>query len=182
MNRLPLFLLTALLLGACEPDAIPPRRAPAGAPFRSGVLPVALEKPVGWHIEERAESLGHVDFTTVVLSNVDFDFQHPKLGPGRVTSAWDLRDLPDEAVVVQVEQGAGFEIRSDSTSRFPLSLSRFQEMDIRPDHGMPDDAWWMPVRVEGHIPYAVRVWFGGVARADDRELANQVIASIRFEK
>jgi hypothetical protein len=138
---------------------------------------LAFSYPSEWHLQPVDERLGRAEMIGSVVSNIDHRFLHPDLGPNSSTSAWDLRGLPDDAVVLSIEhvEAIGLPPRGD-TDR-PLDLDRAQ----RSVGQYVDPGWvgrWLPFGLAG-MHDSVFFLFGPEATEHDREVARRIVASIR---
>lgn len=144
--------------------------------------------PANWHLQTFDEWIGHSMFEGALASNLNHHFVHPS-GPNFGTSAWDFRGLPANVVVLQLAQLDRFDIPCDDArafpktdgmepSEFPLSLS-----DAEASHGPPDAfaIRFLPVCIPGEAVYNLHAWFGPDATPQDWEVAEDVVASIRFD-
>lgn len=142
-------------------------------------LRLTFRHPPSWYVQPFDEMVGHAGFAGAVVSNTEHTFRHPDLGPNSFTSAWDLRGLPANAVIISIEGVKGGrlmppEARPD-TER-PLDLDRAA---ITRTPGL-DEGWEehsMPFVLAGLDDY-LRVWFGPDASVHDREAVRQIVASI----
>jgi hypothetical protein len=146
-------------------------------------LHLAFDHPPEWRVQPFDELVGHAGFVGSVVSNVDQRFRHPDLGPNEFTSAWDLRDVPEDAVVISIEQvdAIGYPDEQEDT-QLPLDLSRAQRSEGGAEDRYFDRGWvqlWLPFIASGRFD-SVFVWFGPEATDHDREVARRIVASIRF--
>ncbi|MGH2488909.1 MAG: PQQ-binding-like beta-propeller repeat protein [Candidatus Limnocylindria bacterium] len=138
--------------------------------------------PPGWRLKAFDQQIDHLGaIRGSLVSNVHFRFRHPDLGEGAQTSAWDMRGLPPDAVVVEFHYLVRPELTTEEPDTpFPLSLDRAQRVRDRPAYGAPQPRLFLPVIVGGKPGYAVFAWFGPQASPSDRAIAERVVASIRF--
>ena len=184
-----------LLLTACTGDgSTPPSRTLE--PSRSPTVPASGEwvtsavggmgwevrHPSSWRFQNFTDSC-RISRQGALFSNVEHDFATPDL-EGNCTTAWDMRGLPDDLVVIEVSHWTGGPtfLPSDEPDRpgFPLSLD-----DARPStsqheaaYGAPQPSLGIAVRWHGDDRYLVKVWLGPEASEEDREVAGRVVASI----
>jgi hypothetical protein len=170
---------TVFAVGALTPERGPePGMDPTNWPVHEvHQLGLTFRYPSTWRVQPFEEMVGHAGFTGAVVSNLDHTFRHPDLGPNEATSAWDLRGLPDDAVVLSIERVDAIGMpRAHTDSPRPLDLGRAREQD----RYRPDATWehlWLPFVLDG-LHDSVRVWFGPEASDHDREVARQIVASI----
>jgi hypothetical protein len=147
--------------------------------YRDGQLGWSMAYPPGWHLQTFDEG-GHGTFRGVLVSNVEFDFRHPDL-KDTGTTAWDMRGLPTHAVVVQFQYLLPrLERSGQPDTPFPLSLDDARPVRDRPAYGAPQPRLFLPVIAEGEPGYAVFAWLGPDTSERDREIAERIVASIRF--
>ena len=146
-------------------------------------LRLTFDHPPRWRVQPFDEFLGTAGFFGSVVSNVDHRFRHPDLGPNEYTSAWDLRDVPDDAVVISIEQvDAIVYPDEEEDTELPLNLDRAQRSEGRGRDRYIDRNWvqlYLPFIASGRFD-AVFVWFGPEATDLDREVARRIVASIRY--
>lgn len=141
----------------------------------------SLLYPDGWRVQEDDGSCP--DHAQVLVTNVGADVRHPEReSPGfSCTDLWDMRELPDGFVVIELEVpgdvGPGEEGSQRST---PLSLDDAYRGTAHPRLGVPRGLW-IPVFLDESHQYFVRVWFGPAASARDRDIAERIVATIRFD-
>jgi hypothetical protein len=175
-----------------------PQSTPSDSPRESGVGPEtaisegeswnthrdpfgwSMAYPPGWRLQTFHEET-IATFRGALVSNVDLEFHHPDLEEGHYTTQWDMRGLPPDAVVVQVQ----YLVRIATTttapdSTFPLSLDRAERVRDEPAYGAPQPHLYLPLIVEGRPDYFVVAWFGPKASERDRATAEQIVASITF--
>ena len=140
----------------------------------------SMAYPPGWRLQTfHEETLA--TFRGALVSNVDFEFRHPDLGEGTYTTEWDMRGLPPDAVVVQLQ----YLVRNATTttapdSDLPLSLNRAERVQDEPAYGAPQPRLYLPLVIEGRDGYSVFAWFGPKASQRDRLITERIVASIVF--
>lgn len=144
-------------------------------------LELQADYPSNWHLQSFNRSLGvggdHVGF---VISNVDHVFDHPDLGPDvNHGQAWDMRALPNSAVVIEVSLLAGFAYTRCERGKdeFPLDLATFDRDNIQPSYGAPPRLYAIPC-IEDAYSVVTHVWLFPNASAEDREAAETIVESI----
>lgn len=146
--------------------------------YRDPELGWSMAYPPGWHLQTFDEQFLGPTFRGALVANVDFQFRHPDLGQGRHTSAWDMRELPSHAMVVEFHAVARYGLPTDAPgAQFPLSLDDARPVRDRPAYGAPQPRLFLPL---GETGYAVFAWFGPDASEPDRQIAHRIVASIRF--
>ncbi len=160
--------------------------SPAPAPWRlyeQSDLGWSLRYPASWRTQEYNDLCGHgEDERTigVLVSNVRHLFRHPEI-PNGCTSAWDMRGLPSDLVVVEFGKvSSRGEDNDGGRSPLPLSLEAAKTMGNEglARYGVPDTGYHVPVTV-GNVPHALHAWMGEDASAADRGIAERIVASIR---
>jgi hypothetical protein len=145
-------------------------------------LHLTFDYPPEWYVQSFDEFIGHAGFVGSVVANIDHPFRHPDLGPNEHTSAWDLRDMSDDAVVISIDQvdAIGYPDLEEDTE-LPLNLGRAQRSEGGGRDRYIDRGWvqlWLPFIASGRGD-SVFVWFGPDASDHDREVARRIVASIR---
>lgn len=145
-------------------------------------LGIEFEYPSNWHLQEFSEDLGLSSMTGALVSNLVHEFDHPDLGRGAATSAWDMRGLPDGLIVVSFEQLDRHNFKAKRTKGLPLDLddavvSREAEHGVD-TYGAPQPRFFLPFSVEGHLASGAQVFIGAVD-ADEREAIDAILASVR---
>lgn len=145
-------------------------------------LGIEFEYPSNWHIQSFGDTVGHAEFRGTVVSNVEHNFVHPDLGPKEATSAWDMRGLPEDLIVVSFQQLDHLNFEAKRTHGFPLAL---ENADVSNDaeegidtYGAPQPRYFIPFEVEGHLSSGVQVYIGDV-NADERAIVDEILASVR---
>jgi hypothetical protein len=133
--------------------------------------------PSSWH-RQTFDEVGLATHRGTVFSNVPHQFEHPDLPEGSSTTAWDLADLPGDAVVVEVAQTVRFSLPCKPTTRFPLSLSDAELVRDKPDYGAPPRLW-IPACVEGNDGFGIHVHMFPDASTSDRAAVRTFVESIR---
>jgi hypothetical protein len=154
---------------------------PAGVIHHDPRLDVSARFPEGWQTQSFDDRVGFATHTGFVVSNVPHHFRHPR---GEATTTWDMTDLPPNAVVVDVSRIitslapiAGDSAEGVSATDFPLSLDRFRTITGASRYGDPPRRY-LRVRLEDGSEFGVHVWFLPRASEKDRDLAEDLIASI----
>jgi hypothetical protein len=145
-------------------------------------LDLVFDHPPEWHVQSFDELVGHAGMIGSVISNVDHRFRHPDLGPNEHTSAWDLRAMRDDAVVISIEHiDAIAVLEEERDSDFPLNLAHARRTAEETPDRYFDRTWmelWLPFTASG-LNDSVFVWFAPDASDHDREVARRIVASIR---
>jgi len=146
-------------------------------------LHLVVDHPPEWRVQPFDELVGHAGFVGSVISNIDDHFRHPDLGPNEHTSAWDLRDLSDDAVVISIERVTAIATPGvEKDTELPLDLERARRSAGGTRDRYFDQGWvqlWLPFTASGRAD-SVFVWFGPEATEHDREVARRIVASIRL--
>lgn len=138
-------------------------------------LHLRFNHPPQWHVQPFDELVGRAGMIGSVVSNVDHRFRHPDLGPNRHTSAWEMRGMPDDAVVISIQHLEAIGPPQPDSVR-PLEIDRAE----RSVGEYLDPGWvqlWLPFTLAG-VDDSVFIWFGPEATAHDREVARLIVASI----
>lgn len=143
-------------------------------------LGIELDYPSNWRLQRFGDVVGHTFIEGALVSNVHHDFEHPDLGVNEGTSAWDMRGLPDELIVLSFEQSDHINFEAKRTKGFPLTLEAAvvsrDATDGVPTYGAPQPRYFLPFAVDGHLGSGVQVYFGNT---DDRDLVERILASVR---
>lgn len=173
-TRTPAALVSAVLvLAAVALVAYAPWQWAEAADAR---LKIGLRYPRGWSIDHFENDLGLATHTGVLLSNVDVELRYPDL-PSGATTLWDMHDLPDHTVVVEVSRAPRFSVPCDETSPFPLPLPTAAQEPTEPSYGAPPK-YFVTACVEGRLPFNVFVYAFPHVDPVDLVRAWQVVASI----
>ena len=121
----------------------------------------------------------HYRFYGVLISNPGIKLAHPDLG-SELTTAWDMTELPPDAVVVEVSHTLGPDNPPERSTDFPVSLEDAQRVDVRDNYGAPQPRLWIPLKVAGGHAYEVSVWIGEDAAASDRAIAERIVESVKL--
>jgi hypothetical protein len=142
-------------------------------------LGVSFRYPPQWHVQHFDELVGRAGFTGAVVSNVRDTFRHPDLGSNEHTSAWDLRGLPSDSVVISIERVTAIAMKTDEAdSMLPLLLEEASVQNSRPRYA--PEGWerrWLPF-VLGGSHDTLQIGIGPEATDHDREVARLIVASI----
>lgn len=145
-------------------------------------LGIEFDYPSNWHLQGFDDHLGLAYVTGALVSNVEHEFEHPDLGEGNGTSAWDMRGLPDDLIVLSFEQLDRYNFEAKRTKRLPLDLeSAVVSHDAKhhvDTYGAPQPRLFLPFAVEGHLNSGAQVFIGDVG-ADEREVVDRILASVR---
>jgi hypothetical protein len=139
-------------------------------------LGAAFGHPASWHVQYVEESIGNAGMVAGVVSNLDRDLHHPEQGPGTSTSAWDLSDLPSDAVVISIEDVEVLVSPPGPDDEFPVSLADATPLGST-QFSSDADGMWLEFTLNGHHMGA-RVYFGSGSSADDQQIADRIVASI----
>jgi hypothetical protein len=163
---------------------------PTGRPFASldpttwsthqiGAMHLAFNSPGEWYVQPVEELVGHAGMVGSVVSNVDHRFRHPDLGPNEFTSAWELRGLPADAVVISIEQIDAIVVPNIyPDTELPLDISQAERAEYG-HYAVPEwEGVWLPFTLAG-VSDSIFVWYGPEATDHDREVAERIVASIR---
>jgi hypothetical protein len=148
------------------------------APYRDPHSRWILRYPSHWYTQPYGD---HSDTQGLLLSNVAFHFTHPHPKDYR-TTAWDMRGLPSNGVVVRIGFGDfGIAIPGPPWTDPPLRLSDAQKIFDHPPFGSPQPRLFLPLSIP-HQPhnYFLSAWFAKDASAMDRRIADLIARSIRF--
>ena len=144
----------------------------------SSALAWRFEHPAAWRVQDFSGQC-RVGFSGTVVTNLDrpVAFQKP---PNGCTTSWDLADVPDGFVAVEMSVMATRPLygRTSPDTAFPLSLDRTSPV---PSDAHPPQApsRYIGVTVGGQAGYRVMIWLGRGASADDLAAAERIVASIR---
>lgn len=145
-------------------------------------LGIEFDYPSNWHLQEFGDDLGLASMTGALVSNIRHDFHHPDLGPNAGTSAWDMRDLPDDLVVISFEQLDRHNFEATRSKGLPLELDNAVVSQDAKDgvdtYGAPQPRLFLPFAVEGHLNSAAQVFIGDV-QAGEREVIDAILGSVR---
>ena len=139
----------------------------------------SLRYPSRWHLQlaQPFECQGDA----VVVTNLDADLRHPDLGASSCTGFWDMRALPSNFAVVEIDvpndMRPGRKISQRST---PLSLEDALDASSVARFGVPKGIF-IPVYTDASHQYIVRMWQGPEASPRDSEIAEAIVRSIEFE-
>ncbi|MGH2731021.1 MAG: hypothetical protein ACRDJI_10500 [Actinomycetota bacterium] len=139
-------------------------------------LGLTIQYPMTWEVQRFDNRVGRATHTGLIISNVVHHFRHPELVRGSVTSSWDMRDLPDHAVVVEVSQISRIVELCGETSSFPLALE---------DAQVVSGVWGSPPRLflpgcaGGKYRFGLHVWMWPDSSYGDRRIARQIVQSVR---
>lgn len=142
-------------------------------------LDLAFRYPPDWSVQPFEERLGHAGFVGAVVSNVDQRVRHPDLAPGAATSVWDLRGLPDDAIVISIQRVSTlFSGTSEPNTALPLRIDDADPQTAGAKY-VPD-GWekrWLPFIIEGGHN-TLQIAIGPDLSSRDREVARLIVASI----
>jgi hypothetical protein len=144
-------------------------------------LGVTLDYPRRWHLQNYGEGAASSG-CGVLVSNVDHRFRHPHIAGG-YTSAWDMRGLPKDLVVIDLHcrEGYGPAIQVPPTT-FPISMTdmRSDRFPQQYSYGEPEPFLFLPVSSGSWTSRNLFVYLGSQATASDRQIAEQIVGSIRL--
>lgn len=142
----------------------------------------SLRYPARWHLQvaqpDPAEFSCKGD--AVLVTDFDADLRHPDLGDGSCTSAWDMRDLPTNFVIVELEVPADVTPGPEHSQTMPLSLEDALQGSGMARFGVPRGVY-IPVFIDEGHQYIVRVWNGPDATSQDLKIADAIVGSMRFD-
>jgi hypothetical protein len=137
----------------------------------------SLRYPSGWYVQPYDEDVAfNIHMQGALFSNVDHEFVHPDLGPNHLTSRWSTKELPPDAVMVDVQQQEADWRRPANAPDTPLPLS------------LDDVRWRNPVAqtrfvlwfAEGPNRYILEGYIAPGASERDKSIARGIVASISF--
>jgi hypothetical protein len=164
----------AVVLGAMVAGS----RARTWTSWRDPRIGVAGHYPAAWHRESFDDRVGLATHTGMIFSNIPHHFEYPELPEGSATSAWDLEDLPDDAVVVEVSQTIRIDIRCTRTTPFPLALENAQRAHDKPSFGAPSRLF-LPACIEGRSGIGIHVHLFPSASGREIDAVERFVESIR---
>lgn len=175
-------VLLVLALGAIVAALLIRNPQPAGVTHHDPRLDISVRVPEGWHTQSFDDRVGFATHTGFIVSNVPHHFRHPL---GEATSAWDMSELPANAVVVDVSRVvAGLDVGPCNAERggvsatdFPISLDRFRTITGASRFGGPPRRY-LRVCLEDGSDFGVHAWLFPQASERDRNLAAELISSI----
>lgn len=150
-----------------------------------------LQYPDSWHaqrIKEAGKGWHHPPDSPaqygILISNIDRRFARSKHSSTLRTPWFDMRDVPDTFIAVQVSwlyRGGTPALCEEWGSRFPLSLKNAEKSssEIGIDPRLED--LWLRFVARHEALYSVRAWIGPRASPADRGKLDRIVASIRFE-
>lgn len=145
-------------------------------------LGIEFDYPSNWHLQEFDDNLGLASMTGALVSNVEHGFEHPDVGEGGSTSAWDMRGLPEDLIVVSFEQLDRHNFEAKRTRRLPLDLeSAVVSQDAKhhvDTYGAPQPRLFLPFSVAGHLSSGAQVFIGDVG-SEERDVVERILASVR---
>ena len=149
--------------------------------YAANDFPLAVEYPGSWSSQPFNEHSPH-PFYGVLISNAGLKLAHPDLGSDRWTSAWDMRQLPSSAIVVQVSITPGLGKPTKVSTDFPVSLKDARQFDETASYGAPQPRMWIPLKVAGGYEHQISVWIGEDASGMDRALAERIVESVNLRQ
>ena len=153
-------LVAVLVLGAALALTllVQNRPPPGWTNIEERKLGISAEYPNAWHHQRFDHRLGLLAIRRgIVLSNVRQHFRYPDLGPDRHTSAWNMRALLSDAVVMEISQTLRFLMTCRETQRFPLSLDNAER--ARGAYGSPPRLF-LSGCIEGKPGFGIHVGSG----------------------
>lgn len=144
-----------------------------------------IQYPPTWHIQHVADHKFEHDADGALLSNIDHEFRHPHITNGW-TSMWDMREQPDNLIVIQFAHIVAIHsghCSSDDTP-LPLSLQNAKRSTPAPDssYGAPRDERYMFVTARGDDHYILNAWIGPGASSEEVATAERIVASLDFSQ
>lgn len=169
-----------LWLGRSDPRAISPTSQMSTHQLPE--LGIEFDYPWNWHLQEFDENLGLASMTGALVSNIRHDLHHPDLGPDEGTSAWDMRGLPEDLIVISFEQLDRHNSEATGDERLPLELANaLVSEDAKhgvDTYGAPQPRLFLPFAAKGHLSSAAQVFIGDVG-ADEHEVVDAILGSVR---
>jgi hypothetical protein len=105
------------------------------------LLALQFRYPPEWHLQPFDESVGHVGFVGVVVSNVDRNLEHPQY-PNGETTGWDMRGFPSDGLTISLEYAADVtRMRGRADTLLPLSLAGGKPVRHRIPAGSGTEMW-----------------------------------------
>jgi hypothetical protein len=149
------------------------------ATYDLGKIGLTIDYPAAWRIQPFDEMVGHIGMSGVIVSNTSIEFHHPDLGPNEYTNDWDMRDLPQNGVVLSIERMEGGPmIAPKPDSYFPLSLDRQLSLAPSPLGAGEPSTLWRPFTFGGWN-MGLRAWLGSEASEADQAALDRIVSSIR---
>lgn len=101
--------------------------------------------------------------------------------PDKDTIAWEMRDLPDDVVVISFSVVSGGGASDAAPTSFPLSIDNLMVDDSpRDPHDPPFPRRFRPVFASWCENYCLlEVWIGTKAPASRRQAAAELVASVQ---
>jgi hypothetical protein len=102
-------------------------------------------------------------------------------GNGCYDSTWDMRESPEDLVVIEfhcLDAGPQAPDSSLPDTPFPLSLATFKESIDHPAHAAPQPRLFKPVRAQGEEHFAAFVWLGHGVTSSEKAAASRIVSSI----
>jgi hypothetical protein len=168
-------VLTAVLgCGTSEPDTSEP--SAATKTYRDDLRGWSWTYPASWRLQTFDDEQGGTHVRGALVSSVDRTYERPTAD----TIAWDLRDLPTHAVVIEFSIVSGEGETEAEPTAFPLSVERLTKFDgPKEPHHAPFPRQFIPVFGGGCSDYCLlNVWIGPDAPGSARDAAEQVVASL----
>jgi hypothetical protein len=160
------------------------RAGPDLVSYEDSRLDVSARVPESWQRQAFDSDLGLVTHTGFLVSNVQHTFRYPRLGGGVSTSAWDMGALPPNTLVIEVGEVVRFNVPCNSedgnmrVTEFPLSLDEAETVESGPRYGAPPRLY-IPICLDNGDNFNVNAWFFPQASDQDRELAYEMVSSVR---
>ena len=144
-------------------------------------LDVQVTYPKGWHLQTFSNSVGMAIHSGFILSTESHRFEYPEQeapeGVIKETNLWDMNELPNNAVVVEVSETPSHGFLCERTWHFPPVIEEARRVQYRPSFGTPAGLLLAVCR-EGHDWFNVNVWHFPGSSEEDRETAREIVDSI----
>lgn len=147
----------------------------------------SVELPDGWTFQGLNEKWcpPRHDLLGGVAKNVSYHLQHPDLGEGTCTLAWDMRAAPSDLIAVAVWRQQPVFIETpgrNPDTEFPLALDDARFVDVPPKNrfGAPPKQEIVIFR-DGLIAALLDIWIGVNASQKDRQAVERIVDTVRIE-
>lgn len=158
-----------------HPKAIPPSTDTASFDTEW----VTLRYPSNWEVQSFDNSQFEFGGPGVLVSNLSHTFRHPDcaLQQPCATTLWDLRNLPEAIVLIEVTRLNGVGPLSGRVPDFPVTLAELDETRLGSAYGGPQPHRQSLVAAGSHI-FGVTVWVGDDATPASADAAEAVVESM----